>query len=313
MESYYYSQYIVCILVFLGLPAKALDVCLQEQLRLKAQVRLLEQQTKLQQIKIENLLRERELQFMDRGDEMLVINLGEIRSYADCGDIYNDGHKQSGFYKIKPLQSNTSFYAYCDMSEGGGWTVFQRRSDGSQNFFRNWTDYKQGFGDFASAKGEFWLGNDNLHFLTLQDDYTLRIDLQDFEGQRRIADYKSFRVGHEESSYQISCGEYSGTAGDSLTGGFNPEVQWWANHNGMKFSTLDRDNDNYEENCADQDKGGWWYNRCHSANLNGVYYKGPYTAKTDDGIVWYTWHGWWYSLKYVAMKIRSANFEPNVV
>ncbi|PIO25756.1 hypothetical protein AB205_0182590 [Aquarana catesbeiana] len=209
---------------------------------------------------------------MDRGDEMLVINLGETRSYADCGDIYNDGHKQSGFYKIKPLQSNTSFYAYCDMSEGGGWTVFQRRSDGSQNFYRNWTDYKQGFGDFASAKGEFWLGNDNLHFLTLQ-----------------------------------------GTAGDSLTGGFNPEVQWWANHNGMKFSTLDRDNDNYEENCADQDKGGWWYNRCHSANLNGVYYKGPYTSKTDDGIVWYTWHGWWYSLKYVAMKIRSANFEPNVV
>lgn len=45
-------------------------------------MRLLEQQTKLQQIKIENLLRERELQFMERGDDMLVINLGELRSYA---------------------------------------------------------------------------------------------------------------------------------------------------------------------------------------------------------------------------------------
>lgn len=53
--------------------------------------------------------------------------------------------------------------------------------------------------------------------------------------------------------------------------------------------------------------------RCHSANLNGLYYKGPYTAKTDNGIVWYTWHGWWYSLKSVVMKVRPADFEPNIV
>ncbi|XP_075052613.1 fibrinogen-like protein 1 [Mixophyes fleayi] len=313
MENSCSSHYFVFIVALFGLPTMALDACLQEQLRLKAQVRLLEHQTKLQQMKIENLLREKELQYMDRGDEISVIDITEKRIYTDCGEIYNDGHKQSGFYKIKPLHSNASFSVYCDMSEGGGWTIFQRRSDGSQNFYRNWTDYKQGFGDFITTKGEYWLGNDNLHYLTLQDDYILRIDLVDFEGQRRFAEYKNFRVGDEESIYQISCGEYSGTAGDSLTGGFNPEVQWWANHNGMKFSTLDRDNDNYEKNCAEEDKAGWWYNRCHSANLNGLYYKGPYTSKTDDGIVWYTWHGWWYSLKYVAMKIRSANFEPNLV
>lgn len=53
--------------------------------------------------------------------------------------------------------------------------------------------------------------------------------------------------------------------------------------------------------------------RCHSANLNGVYYKGPYSAVTDNGVVWYTWHGWWYSLKSVVMKIRPAYFEPNEV
>ncbi|KAG8453737.1 hypothetical protein GDO86_000386 [Hymenochirus boettgeri] len=291
----------------------ALDSCLQEQLRLKSQVRLLEHQVKVQQIKIQNLLQEKEIQLMDRGDENTVINLEEKRDYADCSEIYNDGHKQSAFYKLKPLQGINSFFAYCDMSEGGGWTVFQRRSDGTQDFNRNWTDYKQGFGDFTSTRGEYWIGNENLHYLTLQGDYILRIDLEDFEGQRRFAQYKSFRVGDEQTSYRMNCGHYVGTAGDSLTSGFSPEVKWWANHCGMMFSTRDRDNDNYEGNCAEEDKGGWWFNRCHSANLNGLYYKGPYTAKTDDGIVWYTWHGWWYSLKSVIMKIRPASFEPNLV
>ncbi|KAM6439946.1 fibrinogen-like protein 1 isoform 4-T6 [Liasis olivaceus] len=231
----------------------------------------------------------------------------------DCAEIYHAGHTQSGFYKMKPLKSPNGFFAYCDMSEGGGWTVFQRRSDGSQNFDRNWTEYEQGFGDFTSANGEYWLGNKNLHYLTSQGNYTLRIDLSDFMGEQRFAQYEKFRVADEQNSYMMNCGQYSGTAGDSLTGGFHPEVKWWANHQGMKFSTKDRDNDNYEKNCAEEDQAGWWFNRCHTANLNGLYHNGPYSARTDNGIVWYTWHGWWYSLKSVVMKVRPSNVSPNVV
>ncbi|XP_029442895.1 fibrinogen-like protein 1 [Rhinatrema bivittatum] len=313
MKIIYLFDFIFATGLLMGLGSSALQNCLQEQLKLQAQVKLLEHQLKQQQLKIQQLLQEKEVVLIDRGAENSVIDLGDKRQYADCAEIYNSGHKQSGFYQIKPVKSPREFAAYCDMQEGGGWTVIQRRSDGSQNFSRVWDDYKQGFGDFNSAKGEYWLGNENVHYLTTQGEYVLRIDLADFEGKRRVAQYKNFTVGDEETSYLMNCGEYSGTAGDSLSGGFHPEAKWWASHKGMKFSTPDKDNDNYEGNCAEEEQAGWWFNRCHSANLNGLYYKGPYTAMTDNGIVWYTWHGWWYSLKSVVMKIRPAEFERNLV
>ncbi|GAA6222700.1 fibrinogen-like protein 1 [Lates japonicus] len=75
-----------------------------------------------------------------------------------------------------------------------------------------------------------------------------------------------------------------------------------------------------KKNCAQEDKGGWWFNKCHAAHLNGVYYpSGHYSASTDDGIVWYTWRGWWYSLKTSIMKLRPTDFkidpsdDPNAV
>lgn len=291
----------------------ALENCLQEQARLRAQVRMLENSVKQQQVRLAQLLHEKEIQFLDQGEETSIFDLGSQRQYADCSEIFNDGYKLSGFYKIKPLRSPTELSVFCDMSDGGGWTVIQRRSDGSENFNRNWKDYENGFGNFVRQNGEYWLGNKNLHLLTSQGDYTLKIDLTDFEKNSRYAEYKNFKVGDEKDSYELSIGEYAGTAGNALAGNYHPEVQWWASHQRMKFSTWDRDNDNYEGNCAEEDQSGWWFNRCHSANLNGLYYQGPYRANTDNGVVWHTWLGWWYSLKYVVMKIRPSDFIPNVI
>lgn len=82
------------------------------------------------------------------------------------------------------------FLSLCITASGGGWSVIQRRLDGSVSFDRNWRDYKDGFGDLHS---EFWLGNNHIHDLTIQGDYSLRIDLEDWSNQHRHALYQSFR------------------------------------------------------------------------------------------------------------------------
>ncbi|XP_046874934.1 fibrinogen-like protein 1 isoform X2 [Hypomesus transpacificus] len=283
--------------------------CEQETARLRLQLRTLEARVLQQQQLIQRLQKQNKAESEDLGQ----LHLLPGHLYRDCAHIYNNGSKKSGMYMIQPVGSPAQVTVFCDMAEGGGWTVIQRRTDGSQSFNKPWADFKQGFGDFQSGKGEFWLGNDNLHYLTSQGEYSLRVNMEDFERSRRFAEYSSIKVADEEHHYQLQFGAYSGTAGDSLSGSYHPEVQWWASHQGMKFSTYDRDNDRYDGNCAQEDKSGWWFNRCHSANLNGMYHRGAYSAMTDDGMVWYTWHGWWYSLKSVVMKIRPAGFESNTV
>lgn len=78
-----------------------------------------------------------------------------------------------------------------------------------------------------------------------------------------------------------------------------------AYHDGMLFSTFDRDNDKEVVNCAKVFHGGWWSNSCHHANLNGRYLSG--TSAYGEGINWYAWHGFYYSLKSVKMMIRKLH------
>jgi len=103
--------------------------------------------------------------------------------------------------------------------------------------------------------------------------------------------------------YIISCDVISTknvfyNTGDSLT----PQV-------GYSFSTVDQDNDIYEEgSCALLYKGAWWYQKCHASNLNGEYKIGGDHESYADGIEWLTLKGHYYSFKTVEMKLRPADF-----
>ena len=100
------------------------------------------------------------------------------------------------------------FDVFCDqITAGGGWTVFQRRLDGSVDFYRKWTEYKQGFGELS---GEFWLGLDKIHRLTSQTNNTLRVELEDFDGNTAYAEYDMFAVAGEAEKYRLSVGGYAG-------------------------------------------------------------------------------------------------------
>ena len=94
----------------------------------------------------------------------------------------------------------------------GGGLVFQRRINGTQDFYLNWADYVRGFGDVS---GEFWLGLHKIHRLTASST-RLRVDLADFDGNTRYAKYNTFCVGDSDSKFRLTVSGYSGTAGDSL-------------------------------------------------------------------------------------------------
>lgn len=125
----------------------------------------------------------------------------------NCAEVYKAGNTTSGVYTIRPDKGD-AFEVYCDQTtSGGGWTVFQKRLNGTVDFYRGWDDYKKGFG---LMDGEFWLGLDKIHRLTNQTVNELRVDLEDFNQAKGYAGYDLFAVEDESKSFRLKLGAYSG-------------------------------------------------------------------------------------------------------
>ncbi|XP_062542408.1 ficolin-1-like [Armigeres subalbatus] len=134
-----------------------------------------------------------------------------------------------------------------------------RRFDGTQNFIRLWDDYRKGFRDL---QGEYWLGLvHRMHLITDAGNYELKIVMKGYDEEEMWVQYSEFNVAGESENYKLTVGPLSsGNTEDYLK-----------KHNGMSFSTLDRDNDLWSGNCAELYESGWCFNNCHETNLNGVY------------------------------------------
>lgn len=219
-------------------------------------------------------------------------NQGHCQKPKSCLELLRNGHITSGVYQIY-ITCEKAIKVFCDQkTDGGGWIVFQRRQDGSVDFYRNWLDYKTGFG---VLEGEFWLGNDNLHRLTSECCHELRIDLVDFDNKKGYAKYTKFSISAESTNYVLLAQGYSGDIGDSL-----------AIHSGQQFSTKDKDNDNNGGPCASSWMSGWWYHLiCAKAHLNGRYNLNKHSQDSRNNF-WYGWKNNYNPIRFSEMKLRET-------
>ncbi|KAF6092171.1 angiopoietin like 4 [Phyllostomus discolor] len=185
-------------------------------------------------------------------------------------------------------------------SQNGGWTVIQRRQDGSVDFNQPWEAYKAGFGD---PQGEFWLGLEKVHLILGDRDSHLAVKLQDWEGNAESLQFP-VRLGGEDTAYslQVTAPVASKLGATTVTpSGLS-----------LPFSTWDQDHDLHgDKNCAKSLSGGWWFGSCSHSNLNGQYFHSipRQRQQRKKGIFWKTWRGRYYPLQATTMLIQPTAAE----
>lgn len=169
---------LLLLLVSFGSPAPRFsdeDICLLDNNKLRQRLKQLQDLLYLYELQLKDILENtyhrtksglfsgnRSVQY----EMLLPTTSGNLIVYdQDCSAVFNRKSTTSGYYRIRPRADREPFLAFCDMSDGGGWTVIQRRSNGKENFNRKWDDYKLGFGKFQGKNDEYWLGNDHIHDL----------------------------------------------------------------------------------------------------------------------------------------------------
>ncbi|XP_020511466.2 angiopoietin-related protein 4-like [Labrus bergylta] len=217
---------------------------------------------------------------------------------TDCHDLFVQGQRASGVYTIQP-QGSLPFNVLCEMTSEGGWTVIQKRLDGSQNFNQLWESYRRGFGNL---NGEFWLGLENIHSLSKQGQYVLQVEVSNSAGQQK-SDY-GFHLDGEDKMFALHLQTKSESQENIITSGAS----------GVPFSTVDRDNDLAKDvNCAELLSGGWWFSSCGESNLNGRYPRRPSGLRRDQsrrqGMFWTSTKGQNTSVKTTLLKIAPATIN----
>ncbi|XP_063311728.1 angiopoietin-related protein 4 [Pelobates fuscus] len=255
-------------------------------------------QTKIQSDKIETY--KSKLNLDDVSTELQSNSSAETDTESlpsDCHHIFLQGERSSGIFTIQPLKAQP-FEVFCEMTADGGWTVIQRRKDGSVDFDQLWETYKNGFG---TLNGEFWLGLEKIYQISEQGQYLLHIELEDWEQNTKYME-APFRLGGSSTAYALQIvGQVNGELENALSVGRH-----------QPFTTRDRDQDLKSDiNCAKHLSGGWWFSTCGHSNLNGKYLHSIPRQRHErkQGIFWKTWKGRYYPLKSTSIKIRPLGLK----
>ncbi|XP_053439374.1 angiopoietin-related protein 4 [Nycticebus coucang] len=214
----------------------------------------------------------------------------------DCQELFEEGERQSGLFQIQP-EGSLPFPVNCKMTSDGGWTVIQRRRDGSVDFDRPWEAYKAGFGD---PQGEFWLGLEKVHRITGDRSSRLAVQLQDWDGNAESLQFP-VHLGGEDTAYSLQLTEPVASKLGATT--VTPEGL------SLPFSTWDQDHDLHgDKNCAKTLSGGWWFGTCSHSNLNGQYFHSipRQRQQRKKGIFWKNWRGRYYPLQATTMLIQPT-------
>ncbi|XP_066018350.1 microfibril-associated glycoprotein 4 [Pocillopora verrucosa] len=203
----------------------------------------------------------------------------------NCAELYKSGKTSSGVYTID-LDGHGAFSVFCDQTAaGGGWTVFQKRLDGSVDFYRGWTDYKNGFGNLH---GEFWLGLDKIHvffkivFICFVNTRLIDRLFCSF-ANNCIAPWEKFPLLRKLYFFQENAGRFS----------FSSSWAALCNQGQGQISL-----------CCDL-QGSLVVRELPFLYLNGLYHHGAHSSYAD-GVNWYNWKGYHYSVKKAEMKIRPV-------
>ncbi len=109
--------------------------------------------------------------------------------------------------------TDTISNVFCPISsndhEHNQWLTIQHRQNNQINFNRTWIEYRRGFGDIINQTN-FWIGNENLYWLTNNYQCRLKIELTDWHNETRIGIYELFHIANLNNNYQIQIGGYNG-------------------------------------------------------------------------------------------------------
>ncbi|CAH3141137.1 unnamed protein product, partial [Pocillopora meandrina] len=125
----------------------------------------------------------------------------------------------------------------------------------------------------------------------------LRVDLVDFEGNIKYAEYTDFNVTDEADKYWLFVEGYKGTAGDSMLKGIMSSKRVSISSRGRHVSIRGAVFERYNGVL-------WRYKSCHQSHLNRLCLNCSHVSNAD-GVNWPSFRGHRCSLKRTEMKVKN--------